>query len=190
MFLLEFWWSDSLGVCATYSRNWNEFIKLWDGDTQHYLTEMNFSCSTTMRETHTLRTSVTKIQELGRIKLLSHPAHSSDLASSDYYSYTARTFMAKIQELWGIKLLPHPAYSSNLASFRLLFVSIHGPLLAWKKFRTRNSYRREIINLAEIWPKTIESDGLCFEEWFNFLSEDIPNKIFVKKHYLWDCIYM
>ena len=49
---------------------------------------------------------------------------------------------------------------------------------------TRDPKRRGIINLTERWLNTIEPDGLYFEEWFNFLSENIPNKILFKKHYL------
>ena len=53
---------------------------------------------------------------------------------------------------------------------------------------TRVWYRREIINLAERWLNTIESDGLYFEEWFNFLSENFPNKIFFKRDITYETI--
>ena len=34
---------------------------------------------------YTTRTTMTKIEELGGIELLAHPAYSPDVASSDYY---------------------------------------------------------------------------------------------------------
>ena len=37
--------------------------------------------------------------------------------------------------------------------------------------KTRDWYRRGIINHAERWLKTLESDGHYFEEWFNLLSQ-------------------
>ena len=45
-----------------------------------------------------------------------------------------------------------------------------------------------MINLVERWFKTVEYDGLYFEELFHFLSENIPYKILLKTRYLWDSI--
>ena len=86
--------------------------------------------------------------------------------------------------------------------FRLPYVSIHNHFLRRINFenaeavevgfteffvsKTRDWYRRGIVNIAERWLKTIESDFPYFEEYINFLSESIPNKILFKKHYLWD----
>ena len=115
--------------------------------------------------------------------------------------HTARTTMTKNQELRGIELLPRQAYSPDLApSDRHLFLTmahffrgryleyieaVELGLVEFFASKTRYWYRRGIINLAERWLKTLESEGLFFEERFNFLSEIIPNKILFKKiHYL------
>ena len=88
----------------------------------------------------TVRTIVTKIQELGRIELLSHPAYSPDLAPSDYHLFrsmpnSCMQGISKTLKLWN-----------------------------WVSPKTRDWHRRGIINLTERWLKTIESDGLYFEE--------------------------
>ena len=54
--------------------------------------------------------------------------------------------------------------------------------------KTRDWYRRGIINLAEEWLKTIESDGLYFEEWLNFFSENIPNDILFKEYITYEIV--
>ena len=93
---------------------------------------------------------------------------------------TARTTMRKIQKLGGIELLPYPAYSPDFAHldcnlFRSMAHFLRGRnfeknkavevgLTEFFTSKTRHWYRRGIINLAERWLKTIESDGLYFEE--------------------------
>ena len=93
---------------------------------------------------------------------------------------TARTIMTKIEEFEGIELLPHPAYSLDLApSDYLLFRSmvhflrgrnlenIEAVEVGFTEFfasKIRDWYLHGIINLAERWLKTTESDGLNFEE--------------------------
>ena len=85
-----------------------------------------------------------------------------------------------MQELGGIELLPHPAYSPELSPsdshlFRRMTHFLHGRnienieavevgLAEFYAPKTGDWYRSAIINLAEIWLKTIESDGLYFEE--------------------------
>ena len=111
-------------------------------------------------------------------------------------AHAARTAMTKIQELGGIKLLQHPAYSPDLAlsHYRLFWYMAH--FVRRKIFRKHwtcgsgcHQILRGIINLAERWLKIIVSDGLFFEEQFNFLSENIPNKIlFKKRHCVWGSI--
>ena len=49
--------------------------------------------------------------------------------------HTARTTTTKIQKFGGIELLPHPVIQPWSCAFRSPYVSIHGPFLAWKKFR-------------------------------------------------------
>ena len=60
-------------------------------------------------------------------------------------------------------------------------VAVEVDLTKFFASKTRDWYRRGIINLAERFPKTIESDGVYFEEECSFLSENIPNKILLKK---------
>ena len=79
--------------------------------------------------------------------------------------------MTKIQELGGIGLLPHPVYSSDLApsGYRLFRSMTH--FLSGRNFENIEVVE---VGLAERWLRTIESDGLYFEEQFHFLSESIP----------------
>ena len=86
----------------------------------------------------------------------------------------------KIQELEGIVLPPHPEYSPDLAPsvyylFRCMahfllarnFENIEAVEVGLTEFfasKTRDWYRREKINLAERWYKTIESDDPYFEK--------------------------
>ena len=105
---------------------------------------------------HTPQTNMTKIQEFAGIKLLLHPAYRSDLAPSDYHLFQCMAHL-----WWGRNFKNIEAVEVDLAEF---FAS-----------KTRDWYCREIINLAEKWLKTIE-----LEEYFNFLSENIQNKICLK----------
>lgn len=86
-----------------------------------------------------------KIQELGGIELLPHPAYSPDLAPSDYHLFRSMAHFLRRRNFDNIE-----AVQVGLAEF---FAS-----------KTRNWYRRGIMNLAERWLKTIESNGLYFEE--------------------------
>ena len=91
-----------------------------------------------------------------------HPSCSPDLAHSDYH-----LFRSIAHFLRGRNFENTEAVEVGLAEF---FTS-----------KTRHCYQRGIINIAERWLKTIESDGFYFEEWFNFMSENIPNKLLFKK---------
>ena len=88
---------------------------------------------------------MTKIQELGEIELLPHPAYSPDLAPSDYHLFR---FMA------------HFLRGRNFENIEAVEVGLT------KLFASKNKdwYRRGIINLAQRWFKIIESEGLYFEE--------------------------
>ena len=94
---------------------------------------------------HTARTTLTKIQELGGIEQLPHPAYSPDLAPLDYHLFRSMAH-----------LLP----GSNFENIEAVEMSLTEFLAS----RTRDWYIRRIINLVERFPKTIESDGLYFEE--------------------------
>jgi histone-lysine N-methyltransferase SETMAR len=94
--------------------------------------------------------------------------------------HTSRRVQQKIQELEGIELLPHPAYSPDLAPsdfhlFRSLahflrgrcFNSVQEVKNGVREFlasKPAEWYRHGIEQLAERWTRTIESDGLYFEE--------------------------
>ena len=79
---------------------------------------------------HTARTIMTKIQKLGRIEMLPHPAYSPDLAPSDYQLFR---FMAHF--LRGRNFEKIEAVEVCLTEF---FVS-----------RIRDWYRRGIIKLSK-----------------------------------------
>ena len=88
--------------------------------------------------------------------MLSHPGYSPDLAPSNYHLFESMAHFC-VEEIWK---------TSNL----------------WKWASPNSSHQKpETGTVAERWIKTIESDGLYFEEQFNFLSENIPNKILFKK---------
>ena len=88
--------------------------------------------------------------------------------------------MTKIQEFEGIDLLPHPAYSadhvpSDYRMFRSMahflrgrnFENIDAVEVDHTEFfasKTRDWYRRGIINIAERWLSTIEYNGFYFEK--------------------------
>ena len=66
--------------------NWNEFMKLRDG----YPALINQNKVLLQQDNarpHIARTTITKIQELGGIELLPHPAYSPDLEPSDYHLF-------------------------------------------------------------------------------------------------------
>ena len=87
--------------------------------------------------------------------------------------------MAKIQELGGIELLPHTAYSPDLAPSDYHLFQYKAHFLRAGNFENIEAVE---VGLAERWLKTTESDGLYFEEQFNFLSENIPKIFFQKRH--------
>ena len=84
------------------------------------------------RTPHTTGTIKTKMQELGWFELLPHPAYNPDLAPSDYH-----LFQSMIHSLRG----------RNFESIEAVEVS-HTEFFAPK---TRDWYRRGIINLSERW---------------------------------------
>ena len=96
--------------------------------------------------------------------------------------------MTKIQEFGGIELLPHSAYRPDLPTFDHHQFRSMAHFLCGRNFeiieavevglteffasKTGEWYRREIINLTKRWLQTIESDGLYFEVYFNFMSQN------------------
>ena len=98
---------------------------------------------------------MTKIHELGGRKPLPHPAYIPDLAPSEYHLS---------------RFIAHFLCGKNFESSEAVKMGI----TAFFESKTRAWYRRRIINLAERLLKTIESDGLYFEEYFSFLSQNIP----------------
>ena len=93
----------------------------------------------------TARTTTTKIQEFGEIQLLPHPAYNHDLAPSYYHLFRSLTLFL---------------HGRNFENFKAVEVD----LTEFFASKTRDWYRREIINLAERRLKTIESGELYFEE--------------------------
>ena len=108
---------------------------------------------------HTARTTMTKFHLCGGFELLPHPAYRPDFAPSDYHLFRSMAHFLRGRNFENIE-----AVEVCLTEFFAL--------------KTTDCYRRGIINLAERWLKTIESDDLCFEEYFKFLSENIPNYFF------------
>ena len=94
--------------------------------------------------------------------------------------HTARRTKEKIRELESIELLPHPAYSPDLAPsdfhlFRSMAHFLRGRSFAnldevetgCRQFfasHDKSWYRHGIEQLAERWVRTIEHDGLYFDE--------------------------
>ena len=149
LYLMEFWRCDSLGVCS-----------------KRVCSRLGSLFSTTGTSTWHFRTRYPALAKRNRVLLQQDNARP----------HTAWTNMTKIQELGGNELLPHPAYSPNLVpSDYLLFWSMAHFLCGGKfknneavevdytKFfasKTRDWFHCRIINLAERWLKTIESEGL------------------------------
>ena len=124
--------------------NLNEFMKFWDGDTQHELTKTEFSCSRIMREPHTARIITTKVQKLGEINTARPlPAYSSDLVPSDYHLF------------WSMAHFLHGRNFENIEAVEMGLNKFFAP-------NTRDWYRCGIINLDEKRLKTIESHDLYF----------------------------
>ena len=82
---------------------------------------------------------------MGGIELLPHPAYNPDLATSDYH------------------LLPSMVHFLRGRNFEIL-EAVEVGLTEFFASKTRDWYSHWIINVAERWLKTIESDGLYFEE--------------------------
>ena len=145
MCLMEFWRCDSLGVCSKRACNWCGVHEILRRRCPALVNRNRVFLQQDNGRPHTARTTVTKIQELGR----------------------NRTAITPNIQPWS-------------CAFRLPSVSIQGPFLVWKKFRkywscgseshwsfaskTRDRYLCAIINFSERWLKTIQSDGLYFEE--------------------------
>ena len=85
---------------------------------------------------------MTKIQGLGGIELLPHPAYSPELAPSDYHLFRFMAHFLRGRNSENIEV--------GLTEF---FAS-----------KIRERYRRGKINIGERLLKIIESDGLYFEE--------------------------
>ena len=125
--------------------NWNEFVKFWDGDIHHWLTEIEFSFSRTMRDPQLHEQSWQKFRNWEESNCYHTHAYNPDLAPSDYHMFRS---------------MAHFLRGRNFESIEAVEVDL-GEFFASK---TRDWYRRGIINLAERWFKTIESEGLYFEE--------------------------
>jgi histone-lysine N-methyltransferase SETMAR len=93
---------------------------------------------------HTAKKTVSKIEDTEYVELLPHPAYSPDLAPSDYYLFramahflTGRTF-------------------NNVEQVEKGCLDFFGS-------KTKEWYHRGIEQLADRWLKTIDSNGLYFE---------------------------
>ena len=83
---------------------------------------------------------MTKIQELGGIELLAHPAYIPGLSPSDYHLLRSMAHFMRgksSEDIEGMKVALTEFFASKI----------------------RDWYRRGIINLIERWRKTLESDG-------------------------------
>ena len=97
-----------------------------------------------MRDPHTARTTMTKIQELGGIELLPHPAHSTDLAPSYYHLFRSMAHYLRGR------------YFENIEAVEV-------GLTEFFDQKPETGTVDGIINLAERWFKTTESDMFYFE---------------------------
>lgn len=93
---------------------------------------------------HTAKVTRDKIEELGGIEILPHPAFSPDLAPSDYYLFRS---MAKF--LRGKRFESRENIESAVQQF---FAS-----------KPKEWFYQGLKELAERWVRTIEYDGLYFE---------------------------
>ena len=84
---------------------------------------------------------MTKIQELGGIKLLPNPTYSPELAPSDYHLFRS---------------MAHSLHGRNFENIKAVEV---GPTKFFAS-KTRDWYHCGLINLAEKILKTIKSDDL------------------------------
>ena len=94
---------------------------------------------------HTGPSTVTKIQELEGIELLPHPAYRPVLAPSDYHLFRSMAYFSRGRNF------------ENIQSVEVI-------LTEFFTSKSRDWYRLGIINHAERWLKTIESDCIYFEE--------------------------
>ena len=94
---------------------------------------------------HTARRTKEKIRELESIELLPHPAYSPDLAPSDFHLFRSMAHFLRGRSFGNLDEVE--------TGCREFFAS-HDK--AW--------YRRGIEQLAERWVRTIEHDGLYFDE--------------------------
>ena len=94
---------------------------------------------------HTARRTKEKIRELKSIELLPHPAYSPDLAPSDFHLFRSMAHFLRGRSFGNLDEIE--------TGCREFFAS-HDK--AW--------YRRGTEQLAERWVRTIEHDGLYFDE--------------------------
>lgn len=94
---------------------------------------------------HVARSTRVKLQELDGIELMPHPAYSPDLAPSDYHLFRALAHFLK-----GRHFHTQADVESGVQEF---FAS-----------KTKDWYYAGIRELAQRWVKTIDHDGLYFDE--------------------------
>jgi histone-lysine N-methyltransferase SETMAR len=94
---------------------------------------------------HTAALTMQKIQELEAIELVPHPAYSPDLAPSDYHLFRSMAHFLRGRRFDSVAEVEEGC--------RQFFAS-----------KERDWYRRGIEQLAERWVRTIEHNGLYFDE--------------------------
>ena len=125
-----------------YSQQLERVYEIWR---RRYPELVNRSRVLLQARPHTARTTVTKIQEFGGMELLPHSAYSPHLAPSDYHLFGS---------------MAHFLCGRNFEDIQAVDVS----LTEFFATKTRDWCHRGIINLSKRWLKTMESDGLYFEE--------------------------
>jgi histone-lysine N-methyltransferase SETMAR len=93
---------------------------------------------------HTATLTLEKIQELGGIELLPHPAYSPDLAPSDYHLFRSMAHFLRGRQFNKVN-------------------DIEAGCLEFFASKSKEWYRTGIEQLADRWLKTIEHDGFYFE---------------------------
>jgi histone-lysine N-methyltransferase SETMAR len=94
---------------------------------------------------HRARLTQAKIQELGAVEVLPHPAYSPDIAPSDYGLFRSMATFLRGRRF--------ETFDEVEAACREFFVS-----------KSKDWYRQQIGLLAERWVTVIENDGLYFAE--------------------------
>ena len=139
--------------------NWNEFMKFWDGDKQHQLTEIEFYCSRTTRD------PILQEQPWQNLRNWEEP---------NCYHTQHTALILHLQ----ITTMVHFLRGRNFENIEV------------RKWVSPNSSHQkpESGTVAEGWLTTIDLMVSNLKSSFNFLSENIPNKIMFKKHNLLDSI--